>query len=106
MNRWKKEITNQSEWKEKFNQLIEQLRDNEVSYETDFHEISIDLSDTDFNPYTLWRFLEDEMGYSKVEFDKNGWEMDFWIDFEKAYYPPLQISGSGITFELILSGRE
>lgn len=63
---------------------------------------SIDLSDSMFNPYTLCVYLE-ELGYEKGTQDDNGWEFDFWIPFRKDGHTPVEVSGTGITFELSLS---
>lgn len=73
--------------------------------EMDRYDVSLNLSDTGLNPYTLGKLLE-ELGYEKVDVDKNGWEMDFWITYEKSGCPPIQVRGTGITFELFLSGCE
>lgn len=48
------------------------------------------------------------LGYEQVDFDKNGWEMDFWIHYrhKDSNYPPLCISGTGITKEVYLRGEQ
>lgn len=63
---------------------------------------SIDLSDSMFNPYTLCEYLE-ELGYEKGTQDDNGWQLDFWIPFRKDGHTPVEVSGTGITFELSLN---
>lgn len=69
-------------------------------------EHELPLTDTELNPYTLWKLLEG-LGYKKSEFDINGWEMDFSIEFTKeGFDKKLYIEGSGITFELKLAVRE
>lgn len=69
------------------------------------YNIELDLSDSPLNPYTLWGILE-ELGYERMDQDDNGWQMDFWIYFEKESCRELIVRGCGITFELILSGEE
>lgn len=71
--------------------------------EMDRYNVALNLSDTELNPYTLGKLLE-EFGYEKVDMDRNGWEMDFWIVYEKSGYPLILVRGTGITFELFLSG--
>lgn len=64
-----------------------------------------DFSDTELNPYTLGMILE-ELGYERVNQDDNGWQMDFWITYEKEGYKSISLEGTGITFELKLSEIE
>ena len=70
-------------------------------------ELGINLSDRGINPYQLWKLLEEEFNYKKVNIDKNGWELDFWIDMKRTdgkFFDSgcehLVISGCGMTFEL------
>ena len=70
------------------------------------YEISLDLSDTELNPYTLGTLLEEEFGYEQDNQDDNGWQLDFWIYYKKKSEPTLLIQGTGITFELNLRGNE
>lgn len=112
MNRWK--LTD--EVKETFIPIIqnflnkmESLTIDEIDC-MDNNEFCLDLSDTKLNPYTLLELMND-FGYSKGDFDSNGWELDFWIDISKDnFYPStcekLCINGSGMTFELKLSVKE
>lgn len=91
---------------EKFLKKIEDLTYEEVK-NIDGEDISLDLSDTRLNPYTLLELMK-ELGYSKEEFDSNGWELDFFIDICKSESHPskcekLCIQGCGMTFELKLS---
>lgn len=71
----------------------------------EFPDESLELTDTELNPYTLGLLLE-EFGYEKVDIDENGWQMDFWITFEKEGYKTLTIEGTGITFEFKLYVRD
>lgn len=59
----------------------------------------IDLSDSGFNPYTLCEYME-ELGYEEGTQDENGWELDFWIPFRKDGHTPVEVYGTGMTFEL------
>lgn len=56
--------------------------------------------------YVIESILGD-LGYEQSDFDTNGWEMDFWIHYqhEDPNYPPLCISGTGITKEVYLRGE-
>lgn len=91
------------EVKEKFIPIVQDYI-NKVEAE-DFEGSELRLTDTELNPYTLWKLLE-ELGYEKTEFDDNGWQMDFWIEFTKEGFQTLTIAGTGITFELTLMVRE
>lgn len=70
------------------------------------NEIALDLSDTELNPYTIGIILESDFGYEEEDTNMNGWEMDFWIYYTKKGMPDLCIQGCGITFELVLRGKE
>ena len=65
----------------------------------------LDLTDTELNPYTLWKLLE-KLGYKKDEMEINGWEIDFWITFVKEGFKSLEIDCTGITFEMKLNVKE
>lgn len=86
--------------KEHINKIENLNLEEEIPY-----DVELDLSDSPLNPYTLWEMLE-ELGYERVDQDKNGWQMDFWIYFKKENCENLVVRGCGITFELILSGEE
>jgi hypothetical protein len=62
-----------------------------------------DFSDTKLNPCTLGEILE-EIGYEESDRGDDGWQMDFWIAYEKAGSPSVKIAGCGMTFEIILRG--
>lgn len=75
--------------------------------ETNFHILQeekdkeeLDLTDYEINPYQLWKFLE-ELGFERYDSEKNGWEMDYWIYFEKNGFT-VYISGTAIINELKL----
>lgn len=72
------------------------------SADYDEDESQLDLSNTKMNPYTLWKMLE-RLGYKKTGFRSNGWEFDFWMDFEKPGCKSLLVWGTGITFNLWLT---
>lgn len=71
------------------------------SYLKSYHEApdnceeEIKLDDLDVVPYRVWEYLE-ELGWEQTEIDDNGWELDFWITFEKEGEPKLDLTGSGI----------
>ena len=102
MSRWI--LTN--EVKEKYLPIVKEHINKIENYnleEMDRYDVELDLSDTELNPYTLGELLK-ELGYEKVDVDRNGWEMDFWIKYKKSDCLPIQVRGTGITFELFLSG--
>ena len=58
------------------------------------------------NPSKASELLK-ELGYEQVDFDTNGWEMDFWITFSKpGDEPNLVLAGCGYTFDLSLHLEE
>ena len=72
-------------------------------------DFGIVFSDTGINPYQLQTLLE-ELGYELIDNERNGWELDFWIDMERSdlkEFPSgcerLVIYGCGMTFELKLT---
>lgn len=112
-NRWKlsKEVKDKWEpviqaWLSKINNMTEE----EIESAPD-DTFSLDLSDTELNPYTLWGLLEG-IGYKKTGAEDNGWELDFWINFDVINQPAgsitnaLCVHGCGMTFELKLSLSE
>ena len=58
-------------------------------------EEELKLDDLDVVPYRVWKYLE-ELGWEQSGYDRNGWEMDFYISFKKEDEPKLQLRGSGM----------
>lgn len=100
MSRW--ELTDEIE--QEFLPIVKGFIDEVEGSEQD-SEYELNLTDTELNPYTLWKLLE-KLGYEKEDIDSNGWQMDFWITFEKEGHKTLEIDCTGITFELKLVVRE
>lgn len=77
---------------------------------TDNSEFTLELSDTELNPYTLKLLLE-TIGYREGELGSNGWQLDYWWEMENENAESdltrkLVIWGTGITFELKLSNDQ
>lgn len=71
------------------------------------YDIGTNFTEVPFaNAYIIETILTD-LGYKQDDFDENGWEMDFWIHYQhkNPNYPPLCISGTGITKEIYLRGE-
>lgn len=107
MNRW--ELT--KEVKEKYKPIVEEFLNkidkmSTKKIENSENEVfTIDLSDTELRPYTLQELMK-EFGYENVEFDDNGWELDFWIRMNRnseKLTDRICINGCGMTFELNLT---
>lgn len=96
-------------------ELNDYLRNNEIPsikrwidfVEVHFDELvekqdktELDLSDFKINPYQLKLVLE-EMGFEDYEWDSNGWEMDYWIYFERNGFK-IEIQGTAMINELKL----
>lgn len=96
-------------------ELNDYLRSNEIPsikkwidfVEVHFDELvekqdktELDLSDFKINPYQLKLVLE-EMGFEDYEWDSNGWEMDYWIYFERNGFK-IEIQGTAMINELKL----
>lgn len=107
MNRWEliKEV------KEKYTPIIEEFLNKIENMSTEEIENSenevftIEFSDTELRPYTLLKLME-EFGYKEIEFNNNGWELDFWIRMSKEcnkITDKICIEGCGMTFELKLT---
>lgn len=99
MSRWQLA----DEVRNKFTPIVKEFI-NKVESE-EFPEDILQLTDTELNPYALWKLLE-ELGYEEVNTDRNGWQMDFWITFKKEGFKTLTIEGTGITFEFKLYVRD
>lgn len=103
MNRWELTDEVRNEYKPIVESFLKDVEDNNLDISNELLEK--DFSDTKLNPYTLGKILE-ELGYECVNRDDNGWELDFWIDYHKDRCKNIQVSGTGITFELNLSECE
>jgi len=99
------------EWLGKLEKLTEkEVRDLEENATTEELEarFKMDLSDTEMNPSRVAELLK-ELGYEDDETEDNGWQWDFWWTYKKegVSFPSgceaLKISGTGATFELVLS---
>lgn len=61
----------------------------------------VELSNTCLNLSNCQDLLE-ELGYEVANHNTNGWEMDFWWDFEREGLPDITVSGCGYTAELAI----
>lgn len=101
-NKW--ELT--TKVKEKYNPIVTEFIAKIESEEfNEDEDCTLDLSNTELNPYTLQELLEG-MEYEEKDRDYNGWELDYWIYMEKSRFKNLCIHGTAITFELKLSVKE
>lgn len=70
---------------------------------------NLNLTFKEISPYQLKELLE-ELGYEKTDFDKNGWECDFWITMQNKNVSnraqTLCIFGCGMSFKLELGVKE
>lgn len=86
------------EQKEKFipiiNEFIKKVEENPDTKEC------IDFYNQGISPYQLKSILEDVLEFEDIGFDKNGWEMDFWITMSKDGIDYM-IAGTGMTFEMV-----
>ena len=93
-NRWKPT----KEQKEKFipmiKEFIEKIKKNPDTKEC------IDFYNQGISPSQLKDILEDELGFEEVDFDRNGWQWDFWITMRKDDIDYM-IVGTGMTFEMV-----
>lgn len=95
----------QPEVKEKYLPIIKAFIDELENYSGCPYDLKKDFSGTELNPYTLSSILK-SLGYENIDLDRNGWQMDFWWYFSKSGCKSIQISGSGIIFEMFLQGLE
>lgn len=98
MNRWK--LTDEVRLKY-LPQIVEHIGKIEISENP--YDCELDLTGTELNPYTLWKLLE-ELEYKHEDTDTNGWEMDFWLTFNKKGCKPIQVRGTGILCKFYLGG--
>lgn len=61
---------------------------------------TIDFYNQGISPSQLKDILEDDLGFEEVDFDRNGWEWDFWITMRKDGIDYV-ISGTGMTFGMV-----
>lgn len=90
--------------KEKYVPIVKKFIDELEAYQGNPFDVCKDFSGTELNPYTLGIILT-ELGYEEDGFDKNGWEMDFWITYKKPGFKTLILAGTGIIFEMVLRGE-
>lgn len=93
------------EIKKEFTPIVEDFINKVETADPEGDLLSMDLSDTKINPYTLAKVLE-SLGYKETDQDRNGWQLDFWITMKKKGFKDLKITGTGITFELFLKEGE
>ena len=93
-NRW--QVT--QEQREKFIPLIKEFV--EKMKENPDATAAIDFYNQGISPTQLKDILTDDMGFEEKDFDRNGWEMDFWITLSKDGIDYM-IAGTGMTFELV-----
>lgn len=93
-NRW--QVTR--EQKDKFIPMIEEF----VIKAKEFPETKnfIDFYNQGISPTQLKDILVDDLGFEEKDFDRNGWQMDFWITLSKDGIDYM-IAGTGMTFEMI-----
>lgn len=115
MNRWTltDEVRNSNKSKIKnFLFKMENLTEDDLGI-LESNEYTLDLSDTNLNPYTLTELMK-EFGYveNKDKYTTNGWQLDFWIYLNKPNCGYLSgsellvIHGCGMTFRLELTVEE
>lgn len=113
MNRWKLTEEVKNKYKPIIAEFLNKMRVLTVEEieKMDNKEFTLHLSDTKLRPYTLLELMKD-FGYENVEFNDNGWELDFWISIQNnaeeynSTCEKLCIHGCGMTFELNLSVSE
>ena len=94
------------EQKEKFIPILQDFIDRiEAASEEEVYSIQLNLTDKGINPAQVWDILE-ALGYEEDYVDHNGWELDFWINFEKEDCRTITMRGTGITFEVLLEVQE
>lgn len=88
-----------------FLEKINNMSDDEIC-ESSEDNYKLDLSNTELNPYTLGILLEEEFEFEDKDHEDNGWQMDFWITYNKntsERVNRITIMGTGIIFEMFLS---
>lgn len=94
---------------ENFINKLDNMSNSDIDIE-DSESFKVDLSQTKLAPYTLSKLME-KLGYSEIDTDTNGWQLDFWINIrnnnaKSDLTEQLCIMGCGMTFELILANRD
>jgi len=64
-------------------------------------DLTLNLTGKGITPYQAWSLLE-ILGYEHTDMNQNGWELDFWLFFEKQGCRRITLRGTGMTFELFL----
>jgi hypothetical protein len=101
MNRY----TLTEELKEEYIPIVENMLLTIEANRSDYELVEFDLTDTKLNPFTLCELLE-SLGYTKGEQEESGWQFDFRIPLSKKNRKNIQVSGTGIIFELKLEEIE
>lgn len=100
MNRWKLTDEIRNGIGVKIKDWLDYIETNFNILQEEKDKEELDLTDYEINPYQLWKFLE-ELGFERYDSEKNGWEMDYWIYFEKNGFK-VYIYGTAIINELKL----
>lgn len=93
-NRWNPT----KEQKEKFIPIIQEFIQR-MEKNPDTKEC-VDFYNKGISPSQLKDILEDDLGFEEIDFDRNGWEWDFWITMRKDGTDYV-IAGTGMTFEMV-----
>lgn len=104
MNRWALTEEARNEYKPIVEAHIQNIEED-VADGKNAWDSYLDLTDTKLNPFTLGTILE-ELEYSCTNQDNNGWQLDFWITYEKSGSSILKVCGTGILCEFGLRGDD
>lgn len=112
MDRWELSDEVRDKYKPIIQEFLTKVGSLTPEYTVDEELLTLQLSNTELNPYTLRSLLKEEFDYGDEEMKRNGWELDFWIylgrskDSSDDLPRNLCIHGCGMIFELNLSVGE
>lgn len=83
--------------------LLKEYGEDGLADMVDDEKYRFNFTNTELTPMTLCVLLK-KLGYKEVNRGDNGWQLDYWIDFENpdAYIKELQVNGTGMEFTLHL----
>ena len=90
----------------KFLPIIKDFIKKVENRKDEYEYIEIDFTNKGIHPYQIWGLLK-ELGYESHWRGDNGWQLDFWYDFDKEGCTTIKMFGTGIEFSVkIYVGEE
>lgn len=93
-NRWRPKQEQKNKFIPMIKKFMEKMKENPDA------TMAVDFYNQGISPSQLKNILEDELSFEEIDFDRNGYQWDFWITMRKDGVDYM-IAGTGMTFEMV-----